>query len=82
MISSINEFIIYIYYFLLANQLVNIKKNWDNSFKKRNNVRKLSDISRKLFKYIDRVIYPEEMLEILFRKYYADFPLLLSELDV
>jgi hypothetical protein len=82
MISSINEFIIYIYYFLLANQLVNIKKNWDNSFKKRNNVRKLSDISRELFKYIDRVIYPEEMLEILFRKYYADFPLLLSELDV
>jgi hypothetical protein len=81
MISSINEFIIYIYYFLLANQLVNTKKDWNSSFSKRSNVRKLPDIPRKLSKYINRAIYLEKMLEILSRKYYADFPLLPNELD-
>jgi hypothetical protein len=81
-ISSINKFIIHIYYFLLANQLTNIKKDWDNPSKKKDNVRKLPDIPRKLSKYIDRAIYPEGMLKILFKKYYIDFPLLLSELDI
>jgi hypothetical protein len=81
MISSINKFIIYVYYFLLANQLASIKKDWDNSSKKGNNIRKLSDISRGLSKYINRATYLEEMLKILFRKYYINSPLLLSELD-
>jgi hypothetical protein len=81
MISSINKFIIYIYYFLLANQLTNIKKDWNNSFRKGNNIRKLSDILRGLPKYIDRATYPEEMLEVLFRKHYTDFSFLPSELN-
>jgi hypothetical protein len=82
MISFINKFIIYIYYFLLANQLANIKKDWDSLSRKGNNVRKLPDIPRKFPKYVDRAIYPEGMLRILFKKHYTDFPLLPSELDV
>jgi hypothetical protein len=82
MISSINEFIIYVYYFLLANQLASIKKDWDNSSKKKNNVRKFSDISRGFPKYIDRATYPEKMLGILPRKHYTGSPLLPSELDI
>jgi hypothetical protein len=82
MISSINKFIIYIYYFLLANQLTSIKKDWDNSFRKGSNVRKFPDIPRELSRYVDRAIYPEGMLGVLSRKHYADFPLLPSELDV
>jgi hypothetical protein len=82
MISSINKFIIHIYYFLLINQLASIKKDWDSSSRKGGNVRKLFNISREFPKYIDRVIYPEEIFEVLFRKYYIGFPLLLSELDV
>jgi hypothetical protein len=81
MISSINKFIIYVYYFLLANQLISIKKNWNSPFKKRDNVRKLFDISRELPKYVDRVTYPEEIFKILFKKHYTDSPLLPSELD-
>jgi hypothetical protein len=81
MISSINKFIIHIYYFLLANQLTNIKKDWDNPFRKRDNIRKFSDISRELSRYIDRATYPEEMLEVLFRKHYTDFSFLPSELN-
>jgi hypothetical protein len=81
-ISSINKFIIHIYYFLLINQLTNIKKDWDNLFRKRNNIRKLPDIPRELSKHIDRATYPEEMLKILFRKHYTDSPLLPSELDI
>jgi hypothetical protein len=82
MISSINKFIIYIYYFLLANQLANIKKDWDSPFRKRDNIKKLPDISRGLPRYIDRATYLEGMLEILSRKYYIGSPLLLSELNV
>jgi hypothetical protein len=52
-----------------------------NLLKWRAAVRKLPGIPRELPKYIDRVTYPEEMLEILFRKYYAGSPLLPSELD-
>jgi hypothetical protein len=81
MVSSINEFIIYIYYFILANQLANIKKNWNNSFKKRNNIRKLLNIPRELPKHINRATYSEEMLEVLSKKHYTDFPLLPNELD-
>jgi hypothetical protein len=81
MISFINKFIIYIYYFLLANQLTNIKKDWDSPFRKEDNIRKFSDISRGFPKYIDRATYSEEIFGILFKKYYAGFPLLLSELD-
>jgi hypothetical protein len=82
MISSINKFIIYIYYFFLANQLASIKKNWNNPSKKGSNIRKLPDIPRGLPKYIDRATYPEEMLGILSRKYYISFPLLSSELNI
>jgi hypothetical protein len=81
MISSINKFIIYIYYFLLTNQLANTKKNWDSPSRKRGNIRKLSDIPRGIPRYIDRDIYPEVMLWILSRKHYINFSLLLSELD-
>jgi hypothetical protein len=81
MVFSINEFMIYIYYFFLANQLASIKKDWNSLFRKGNNIRKFSDISLEFLKYIDRVIYPEEIFGILFKKYYTDFPLLLSELD-
>jgi hypothetical protein len=81
MIPSINKFIIYVYYFLLANQLTNIKKDWNSSFRKGGNVRKFSDIPREFPRYIDRATYPEGMLGILFRKHYIGFPLLLSELD-
>jgi hypothetical protein len=81
MISSINKFIIHIYYFLLANQLTNIKKDWDNPFRKRDNIRKFSDISRELSRYIDRATYPEGIFKVLSKKYYTDFPLLLSELN-
>jgi hypothetical protein len=81
MISSINKFIIYVYYFLLANQLTSIKKEWDSSSKKKDNIRKLSDIPRGLPRYIDRAIYSEKIFEVLSRKYYTDFPLLPSELD-
>jgi hypothetical protein len=82
MISSINKFIIYVYYFLLANQLTSIKKDWDNSFRKRNNIRKLSNIPRGFSRYVDRAIYSEGIFGILFRKYYIGSPLLSSELDV
>jgi hypothetical protein len=81
MISSINEFIIHIYYFFLANQLASIKKNWNNSSRKRDNIRKLPDIPREFPKYINRATYPEGILEVLFRKHYTDSPLLLSELN-
>jgi hypothetical protein len=81
MIYFINKFIIHIYYFLLANQLANTKKDWNNPSKKKDNVRKLPNILRGLPKYIDRATYSEGMLEILSKKYYIDFPLLLSELD-
>jgi hypothetical protein len=81
-ISSINEFMIYIYYFILANQLANTKKDWDSFSKKEDNIKKLSNISREFSKYIDRATYPEGILRILSRKHYIDSPLLLSELDV
>jgi hypothetical protein len=77
----INKFIIYVYYFLLANQLVSIKKDWDSLFRKRSNIRKFPNIPRGLPKYVDRATYLEEIFEILFRKHYTDFPLLLNELD-
>jgi hypothetical protein len=80
-VSSINKFIIYIYYFLLANQLINIKKDWDNPFIKKNNIRKLPNIPREFPKYINRVTYPEKIFRILFRKHDINSPLLLSELD-
>jgi hypothetical protein len=82
MISFINEFIIYVYYFFLANQLANIKKDWDSLFRKESNIRKFPDISRGFSRYIDRVIYFEEIFEVLFKKYYIGFPLLSSELDI
>jgi hypothetical protein len=82
MISFINEFIIYIYYFILANQLANTKKDWDSPFRKKGNVRKLPGIPREFPKYVDRAIYSERMLEILSRKHYTDSPLLLNELDI
>jgi hypothetical protein len=72
---------IHIYYFFLANQLASIKKNWNNSFRKRNNIRKLPNIPQRLPKYINRTIYPEGILRILFKKHYISFPLLLNELD-
>jgi hypothetical protein len=81
MISSINKFIIYIYYFLLANQLANTKKNWDSPSRKGSNIRKFLDIPRGLPKHVDRAIYPEEMLRILSRKHYINSPLLPNELD-
>jgi hypothetical protein len=81
MIFSINEFIIYVYYFLLANQLANIKKDWDSFSRKGGNIRKFPDIPRGFSRYVDRVIYPEAIFGVLFRKYYADSPFLLSELD-
>jgi hypothetical protein len=81
-ISFINKFIIHIYYFFLANQLTNIKKDWDNSSRKKDNIRKFSDIPRGFLKYIDRVTYPEGIFRILFKKHYISSPLLLSELDV
>jgi hypothetical protein len=81
MISSINKFIIHIYYFLLANQLANIKKDWDNLFRKGNNIRKLPDIFRRFLRYINRATYSEEIFGILFRKHYIGFPLLPNELD-
>jgi hypothetical protein len=81
MIFSINKFIIHVYYFLLANQLTNTKKDWDSLSRKRNNIRKFPDISRGLSKYVNRAIYPERMLEILPKKHYTDFPLLPNELD-
>jgi hypothetical protein len=73
---------IYIYYFLLANQLANIKKNWDSSSRKKDNIRKLPNISRGFSRYIDRATYLEEIFRILSRKYYAGSPLLPSELDI
>jgi hypothetical protein len=73
---------IHIYYFLLANQLANTKKDWDNPSKKRNNIRKLPGIPREFSRYIDQVIYPEGMLRVLSKKHYINFPLLLSELDI
>jgi hypothetical protein len=82
MVSSINEFIIYVYYFLLANQLTNIKKDWDSPSRKKDNIRKFSNILREFSRYIDRAIYSEGMLEVLSKKYYIDFPLLLIELDI
>jgi hypothetical protein len=82
MISFINEFIIYIYYFLLANQLASIKKDWDSSSRKGDNIKKLSNISRGFSRYVDRATYFEEILEVLFRKYYIGFPFLPSELNV
>jgi hypothetical protein len=81
MISFINKFMIHIYYFLLANQLASIKKDWNNSSRKEDNIRKLPNIPRELPKHIDRDTYPEEILKILSKKHYIDFPLLLSELD-
>jgi hypothetical protein len=44
-------------------------------------VRKLPGIPRELPRHIDRATYPEGMLRILFRKHYADSPLLPNELD-
>jgi hypothetical protein len=82
MISSINEFMIHIYYFFLINQLANIKKDWDSSSRKKDNIKKLPNISRELPRYVDRATYPEEMFGILSRKYYIDSPLLPSELDI
>jgi hypothetical protein len=73
---------IYIYYFLLANQLTNTKKDWDNSSRKGDNVKKLPNIPRELSRYIDRATYSEKMLRILSRKYYIDSPLLSSELNI
>jgi hypothetical protein len=81
MISSINEFMIYVYYFLLVNQLASIKKDWDSSFRKRGNIRKLPNISRGFSRYVDRVIYFEKIFRILFRKHYIGSSLLLNELD-
>jgi hypothetical protein len=80
-ISFINKFIIHVYYFLLANQLASTKKDSTNFFMKGGNITKLPDIPQELSKYINRAIYPERMLRILFRKHYINFPLLLSELD-
>jgi hypothetical protein len=82
MISFINKFIIYVYYFLLANQLISTKKDWDSPFRKENNIRKFPGISRKLPRYVDRATYSEGIFKVLSRKHYTDSPLLLSELDV
>jgi hypothetical protein len=63
-------------------QLTSIKKDRDSPSRKENYIRKLSDIHRELPKYIDRASYLEGIFKISSLKYYINFPLLLSELDV